>query len=100
MERTKTKVPAPAIEFRAANNDCIDASARLDWMAGGLCIDVHENWGKDEYLVTLSRQGLSVTFPCSLFHLSAMEQALRFYLERVKTQRSWPTVETLSKPME
>lgn len=95
MDTTKPNLPAPAIEFRCVGNQGLDASARLDWMADGLCVDFHEVWGADEYLCTVSRPGLRVTFVCSLFHLSALSLALSHYVERVHKERLWPTVDAL-----
>lgn len=97
MDTTKPNLPPPAIEFRCVGNQGLDARAQLDWMTDGLCVDVHETWGADQYLVTVSKDGLKITFACSLFHLSALSQALSLYVARLREVREWPTVATLTE---
>jgi len=101
MDTKQPNLPAPGIEFRVAGDSGLDASARLDWMAlGGLCVDFHEQRGADEYLVTISREGMRVTFSCSLFHLSALNQALGLYVKRVRKERGLLTIEDLAAKTE
>jgi len=94
---TATGLPEPGITFVKLADGGMNAMAYLDTYPGigGLEMHVHEVWGADEYQVTFSRSGLRVTFTASLFQLSAMEQACLAYVQRLRSERQWPTMATL-----
>src|SRR5437870_3913187 len=82
----------PGITFQRTENETLDAWADLDSMPGGVRLHVQEQWGQDKYLVTISRTGLQITMEASLFHLSALQQALKEYVDRLRAARGWPVL--------